>query len=93
MRTMECTGQFRRDYRREMKGRYRATRVADLSPVIDALMVDQTLDARYRDPTPVGNWRDHRDCHIKPDFVLLHRLPDAPSIRLVRLGSQAELGL
>jgi len=90
---MERTGQFRRDYRREMKGRYRATRVADLSPVIDALMVDQPLDARYRDPALVGNWRDHGDCHIKPDFVLLHRLPDAPSIRLVRLGSQAELGL
>lgn len=93
MRTVERTGQFKRDYKRETKGPYRATLVADLSPAIDALMVDEPLDARHRDHALVGNWRDHRDCHIKPDLVLIYRMPDAQSLPLVRLGSLAELGL
>ena len=40
-----------------------------------------------------GEWKDHRDCHIKPDLVLIYRLPDAENLELVRLGSHSELSL
>jgi mRNA interferase YafQ len=40
-----------------------------------------------------GEWTDHRDCHIKPDLVLIYRMPDAESLELVRLGSHSELSL
>jgi mRNA interferase YafQ len=40
-----------------------------------------------------GEWQDHRDCHIKPDLVLIYRKPDADSLQLIRLGSHSELGL
>ena len=40
-----------------------------------------------------GDWKDHRDCHIKPDLVLIYRLPDGERLQLVRLGSHSELGL
>ena len=39
-----------------------------------------------------GEWADHRDCHVKPDLVLIYQKPDAGTLRLVRLGSHAELG-
>ena len=40
-----------------------------------------------------GEWSDHRDCHVKPDLVLIYQKPDAGTLRLVRLGSHSELGL
>jgi len=40
-----------------------------------------------------GNWKDHRDCHVKPDLVLIYQKPDADTLRLVRFGSHSELGL
>ena len=40
-----------------------------------------------------GEWGDHRDCHVKPDLVLIYQKSGADTLRLVRLGSHAELGL
>jgi len=90
MRTIEQTGQFRRDLKRELKGRHRRTVEADLRAVLGVLAFDEPLAARYQDHALTGNWRDHRDCHIKPDLVLIYTKPE-DVLRLVRLGSHAEL--
>jgi mRNA interferase YafQ len=93
MRTIEWSSQFKRDYKRELKGQHRYTLNNNLFPIIDNLAHDLTLEARLRDHALMGNWKDHRDCHIKPDLVLIYQKPDADTIRLVRLGSHSELGL
>jgi mRNA interferase YafQ len=93
MRAIEWTGQFKRDYKRESKGKHRATIDDDLFPVVDCLANDRPLEVRYYDHSLTGNWRDHRDCHIKPDLILIYQKPDDNTIRLVRLGSHSELGL
>lgn len=93
MRAIEWTGQFKRDYKREAKGQHRATLDDDLFPIVDRLANDQQLEPRYRDHPLTGDWNDHRDCHIKPDLVLIYHKPDADNLRLVRLGSHSELGL
>ena len=93
MRKIERTGQFKRDYKREMKGQHRTTLTADLTAVLDALGTDRPLAPRHHDHALTGNWRDHRDCHVRPDLVLIYRLPDDQTLQLVRLGSHAELGL
>lgn len=93
MRTIEQTGSFKRDLKREVKGRHRATLEADLLPVVEALAKDEPLPARHRDHALTGDWRDHRDCHVKPDLVLIYRKPDDATLQLVRLGSHSELGL
>ncbi|MBW4968628.1 type II toxin-antitoxin system YafQ family toxin, partial [Pseudoalteromonas sp. CR1] len=49
MRTIERTGQFKRDYKREMKGQHRTTLVADLTAVLDALVADRPLEPRHHD--------------------------------------------
>jgi len=54
---------------------------------------DQPLPRRYFDDRLGGEWSDHRDCHIRPDLVLIYREPDKVSLELVRLGSHSELGL
>ena len=93
MRTIERTGQFKRDYKRTAKGRHRTTLDGDLVPVLVALANDQPLKPRHRDHALTGDWKDYRDCHVKPDLVLIYEKPDADTLRLVRLGSHSELGL
>ncbi len=93
MRTIEWTSQFKRDFKRESKGQHRSTLDNDLFPIVERLANDQALEVRYHDHSLSGNWKDHRDCHIRPDLVLIYQKPDTKTIRLVRLGSHSELGL
>ena len=93
MRKIERTGQFKRDYKREAKGQHRAELDTILVPVLAALARDEILEPRLRDHALSGDWRDHRDCHIRPDLVLIYRKPDDEVLQVVRLGSHSELGL
>jgi mRNA interferase YafQ len=93
MRTIEWTNQFKRDYKRELKGQHRNSLDADLFPIIDLLANDLPLQPRQRDHALSGTWNDHRDCHIKPDLILIYLKSSTDVLRLVRLGSHSELGL
>ena len=92
MRTIERTAQFKRDYKRESRGRHRVSLDAHLVPIVEALATDQPLPARCHNHALSGEWADHRDCHVKPDLILIYQKPDADTLRLVRLGSHAKLG-
>ena len=93
MRTIERTGQFKRDWKRESKGRHSDALRREFIVVVTLLANDEPLDLRFRDHALAGEWKDHRDCHIRPDLVLIYRKPDDHSLELVRLGSHSELGL
>lgn len=93
MRTIRRTGAFKRDYKREKKGRHRETLDMTLVDVVTRLATDQPLLPSHVDHALVGDWKDHRDCHIRPDLILIYRKPDDETLDLVRLGSHAELGL
>ena len=92
MRTIERFGQFKRDYKREKKARHRLALDEGLSWIIERLANDEPLEPRHRDHALAGDWQDHRDCHVRPDLVLIYRKPDDETLQLVRLGSHAELG-
>ena len=93
MRTIERTSQFKRDYKRESRGRHRTYLDAGLARIIETLANDQPLELRHHDHALSGEWSDHRDCHVKPELVLIYQKPGSDTLRLVRLGSHAELGL
>ena len=38
---------------------------------------DQPLEPRCHDHALSGEWSDHRDCHAKPDVILIYQKPDA----------------
>lgn len=90
---IEQTSQFKRDYKREKKGRHRTTLEPDLRKILQALTNHQPLADKHRDHALSGDWKDHRDCHVRPDLVLIYRVPDDDTLQLVRLGSHGELGL
>jgi mRNA interferase YafQ len=91
MRTIERSSVFKRDYKREAKGQHRNTLDTDLVPVLMALANDQPLEPRHRDHELSGDWCGYRECHVKPDLLLIYRKHDADILRFARLGSHSEL--
>ncbi len=78
--------------KREKAGRLGKKLDAELMEVVRLLAGDIPLPHRNYDHALSGEWRDHRDCHIRPDLILIYRKPDGESLELVRLGSHSELG-
>ncbi len=74
-------------------GQDATTLAQDLIEIVKALAEDQPLAERHHDHALTGDWKDHRDCHIKPDLIFIYRNPDASRLQLVRLGSHSELRL
>ncbi len=93
MRRLEETTRFRRDFKREKKGPI-GPKLADLlRPVLTRLVIDVPLADKYRDHPLGGQWSDCRDCHVRPDLVLIYRKVGTDLLQLVRLGSHSELGM
>ncbi|MGH7210462.1 MAG: type II toxin-antitoxin system RelE/ParE family toxin, partial [Acetobacteraceae bacterium] len=67
MRAIERTAQFKRDFKREIKGRHRNTLEADLTAVPRLLVSDTRPAEKYHDHPLSGDWSGFRDCHIRPD--------------------------
>jgi mRNA interferase YafQ len=93
MRIINQTGQFKRDLKREAKGMHRAMLAKEFTQIVKSLSLDELLPEKYRDHALSGDWKDHRDCHIKPDLVLIYCKPDEDQLQLVRIGSHSELGM
>ncbi|MCK9389622.1 MAG: type II toxin-antitoxin system YafQ family toxin [Sulfuritalea sp.] len=91
MRTIDRPGSFRRDYKREAKAGRQAALDDALRPVLVALATDQLLDARHRDHSLTGEWAGCRECHVKPDLLLVYRKDGDDRLILARLGSHSEL--
>lgn len=89
MRTIERTTAFKRDYRREQSGQHKDLD-GKLRAVLIALAGDEALPIRNRDHPLTGDWKGFRDCHVKPDLVLIYQKPEGVLL-LVRLGSHSEL--
>ena len=91
MRTIRRATAFKRDFKREMKGRHRTELEDLLAAVVALLLDDEPLPAANRDHALAGRWKGYRDCHLKPDLLLLYCKPDASTLDLARLGSHSEL--
>jgi len=64
---------------------------ADLLAAISLLAMDQDLPEKFHDHPLMGEYTSHRECHLKPDLLLIYKKPDGHTLRLVRLGSHSEL--
>ncbi|HMO23712.1 MAG TPA: type II toxin-antitoxin system YafQ family toxin [Candidatus Melainabacteria bacterium] len=87
MRTIKKTSRFKKDYKREKgSGRHKDLETL-LREAIELLLVDAPLPLNKFDHDLSGDWKDFRECHIKPDLLLIYRKPDAESLELIRLAS------
>jgi mRNA interferase YafQ len=92
MREIKYTTRFKRDYRREKSAQRGKKLDALLMEVVNLLANDTPVPRRNFDHPLSGEWSDHRNCHIRPDLILIYRKPDSATLELVRLGSHSELG-
>jgi mRNA interferase YafQ len=91
MRRINYGRSFRRDYRREKRGQYGLHMDEQLDAVLQLLANDQQLPSRYRDHPMHGNRAGERNCHIRPDLVLIYSKPNPTDLNLIRLASHSEL--
>jgi len=63
-----------------------------LKEVIIKLVNGEKLEEKYKDHKLIGNYLDCRECHIKPDLLLIYRITDdVLELALVRVGSHSKL--
>jgi mRNA interferase YafQ len=93
MRKINWTRQFKRDYKRvQSSPRYRNDLGALLPAVLDKLVTDQELDPKLKDHALTGEMTGFRECHLRPDLLLVYAKAEVPpSRKLMRLGSHSEL--
>ena len=83
------TGCFKKDYKLALS---RGRDISKLDAVISALANGQTLEERYRDHALSGHWKRHRECHLKPDWLLIYlREDDTLVLTLSRTGTHSDL--
>ena len=87
MKPIRRTSQFKKDIRRVQKRGYD---LDALKRVIEKLACDEPLEQQYEDHALHGPFKGMRDCHIKPDWLLLYKnTPD--ELVLVRTGTHSDL--
>ena len=92
MRTIERSSAFKKDFRRAKAApRHRKDLDSLVSTVVARLAPGQLLPDKNRDYGLSGGWAGYRECHIKPDLLLIYRKAGADTLRLARLGSHSEL--
>lgn len=89
MRRTEPTTAFRRDLKREKRGQHRNLDQI-VTDIVRLLAADDALPERNRDHALTGDWIGFRECHIRPDLLLIYEKAEGV-LRLVRLGSHNEL--
>jgi mRNA interferase YafQ len=93
VRTVKRTAQFKRDFKRVKRGVHGSHLDETLLEAVALLAADASLPVRYVDHQMKGPFNDCRDCHLRPDLVLVYRKLDSDVLELVRIGSHAQLAI
>ncbi|MGN0311422.1 MAG: type II toxin-antitoxin system YafQ family toxin [Lachnospiraceae bacterium] len=82
-----------RQFKRDLKSaRKRGFDLTELSPIVNMLAEQKTLAPKYHDHKLSGNYDGFRECHIKPDWLLIYRIDeDELELFLFRTGTHSDL--
>jgi mRNA interferase YafQ len=83
------TNQFEKDLKRMIK---RGKDEKKIKAVMQLLIEQKTLEPKHRDHKLIGNYKDRRDCHVEPDWVLIYKPePEIGRIIFERTGTHSDL--
>lgn len=83
------TNAFRKDLKAMIK---RGVDISLLDEIVTTLARGESLDFKYRDHPLTGNYKGSRECHIKPDWLLIYCIEnDVLVLTLMRTGSHSDL--
>ena len=87
--TVKYTTQFKKDFKLAMK---RGLKMELLEEIISLLAMGETLPDKNKDHALTGNWTEHRECHILPDWLLIYRIENEVLVlTLARTGTHSDL--
>ena len=81
------SGAFKKDIKIMLK---RKKNIEKIKFVITQLESGTLLASKFKDHKLVGNWYNHRECHIEPDWLLIYRV-NGMVLELVRTGTHSDL--
>lgn len=87
MLSVRYSSKFKRDFKSCAK---RGFDMLLLQAVIDSLRAGEKLPAKNRSHILSGDYKDFRECHIQPDWLLIYKLTDS-EVLLYRTGSHSDL--
>ena len=65
---------------------------SDTLNIILKLAKGEPLEEKYKDHQMVGELKSFRDCHVRPDLILIHKYNDIEvELYLLRIGSHSKL--
>jgi mRNA interferase YafQ len=83
------TSQFEKDVKRLAK---RGLPIQELTTVIDLLLEQSPLPAKFHDHPLVGNYTGFRECHIRPDWLLIYTIhAERLVLTCMRTGTHSDL--
>ena len=89
MLSVEYTALFKRDVKRLER---RSKNITNLHLIMKKIEYQHVLPTKVRDHALSGNWKNHRELHIKPDWLLIYKLlPKEKKVIFVRTGTHSDL--
>ncbi len=89
MLTIRYETTFKKDFKRIVKRGYKISLLED---VIEMLANERPLPSKYKDHQLSGDYSDHRECHILPDWLLIYRITKTELVlTLTRTGTHSDL--
>ncbi len=86
MREIKRSTRFKREFKLMNK---RGKDISKLLAVITQLANDEELSPTFLDHPLSGNWKDFRECHIEPDWLLVYQKRDDETLELYELRLEA----
>ena len=89
MLKIKPASQFKKDIKKFVHNK---SVIHELDTVLKMLVRNQMLPAKYQDHALSGKWKGYRECHIKPDALLIYFIDTGFELLILeRFGSHAEL--
>ncbi len=86
---VKFTSKFKKDFKLLKK---RNLELDKLYKVIDTLSAGLPLPEEYHDHPLIGNYKGARECHIRPDWLLIYGIyENILVLELIRTGSHSDL--
>lgn len=89
MLTIKYQNTFKKDFKRIKKRGYD---IKELEKVITILAAQETLPIENKDHALIGNYKNCRECHIAPDWLLIYTIDNQELVLiLMRTGTHSDL--
>jgi len=91
MLTVKLDKKFKKDIQRDKKsGKFIDNDFDELKQVMTNIIDEIDLDEKYLDHKLIGDFKGFRECHLKPNWLLIYKV-DIQNIKFARLGTHQQI--